>query len=109
MLSIDLTGVSSEPNSLDTHLPPDSTFAPARQVDLKGRLLPEPKDSLVIPPITARIQSQIEMEEDLGHDEAHLVVCQLTTNAVPGAEAEGLMHIPPIVVEWRGGVCCCLG
>lgn len=49
------------------------------------------------------------MEEDLGHDEAHLVIRQVTTNAVPGAEAERPMHIPPIIVEWRAWVCCCLG
>jgi hypothetical protein len=47
-----------------------------RKFDLQRGLLPQRVDLLLAPVVALRLERHVEVEEHLGQDDAHLVVCK---------------------------------
>ena len=68
-------------------LPP---LPPVHHLDLERFLLPQDPALLVLPGphLLAFRDRQVKVEDHMGEDKAHLHVCQVTAQAIAGAEGE---------------------
>lgn len=78
---------------------------PLLEAHLERRLLPELVGPLRgVPVLAGRVQGQVEVVDDPGQDEAHLVVGEVAADAVAGPVAEGAEAAAVVAVEGRGRV-----
>lgn len=65
---------------------------PLRQLHLQRALLPDDDDpALVVPVLLARRELIVEAEQEPGDGDPQLRISQVLAQAVPGAEAEGVL------------------
>lgn len=77
--SLDTNGRRAPPAAHRTEPGPPkycTLLSDRRQLDVERRLLPQGVHFLLSPVLAVSFECQIEVEEDLGQDDAHLVVSQ---------------------------------
>ena len=74
---------------------------PERQLTQQRRLLPQKVGLLITPAFTLIAQLKIEIPQYTGQNEPHLIVGEITSNTVPGPDAEGLQDRSAVGVKWR--------